>query len=393
MSTTPRTLEEVLSDNIAVEELFGKKDGRWYQYAAQYQVEEILTAQPKARIIVRMPTGAGKTLTSGMILLSDKVAAAIVPDGSPLRVLFITHKHRLRTQAESSFADEHRILTITDLAKNITGNHKVEIYYHSAFQPIPDNAGYHLVVIDEAHHEAMASIQYLLEHIDAPIIGLSATPIRADGMVLKFTHEVAPISREQAVEEGWLAQTNINSFVDVSGTDKTDILTKALIDYSHEMGQTMVFVKTKKEVAAITCVLRDLGYNAVGLLTQSDIELDIILDKFSAGHIQFVVNCNRISEGVDTKGCSDVILGRQFGSYAQINQVIGRAARPDSPCNVWELINPLSDNLDTTVIVGTPANHRLIYTQNNQWKEKQFDYVTHKSNKQLGITPVGNRVH
>ena len=88
-----------------------------------------------------------------------------------------------------------------------------------------------------------------------------------------------------------------------------------------------------------------------------------------------------------------MLLGRQFGSYPQLNQVIGRAARPDSDCNVWELVNPLSGrNLDTTVIVGTPEYHRLISKEGGQWVEREFDYVTHRTNKQLGIAS-GMRIH
>lgn len=69
-----------------------------------------------------------------------------------------------------------------------------------------------------------------------------------------------------------------------------------------------------------------------------------------------------------------------------LNQIIGRAARPDSECNVWELINPMSGrNLDTTVVVGTPASHRLVNKERGEWVERQFDYITHRTNKQLGI--------
>ncbi len=76
-------------------------------------------------------------------------------------------------------------------------------------------------------------------------------------------------------------------------------------------------------------------------------------------------------------GCTDVYLGRSYGSYPQLNQVIGRASRPDSECRVWELINPLSGrNLDTTVVVGTPERHRLISKRKGKWVQQDFDYVT-----------------
>jgi superfamily II DNA or RNA helicase len=289
-------------------------------------------------------------------------------------VLFIAHKHRLLSQAESTFVSESN----------------VELIAHSAFSDLPPDLiknGWDVTVIDEAHHEAASTFQLHLERLgNRPIIGLSATPDRADGCLIKFDVIINPISREQAVAEGFLAETSIHSFVDASMKDKTEILTDIFMNFGHQMGQTMVFLKTKKEVAAITLVLQSLGYKAVAILNQTERELNRVLNDFSDGKIQYVVNCNKINEGVDVKGCTDVVLGRQFGSYPQLNQVIGRAARPDSDCNVWELINPLSGrNLDTTVIVGTPKEHRLMSKRGTKWNERQFDYVTHRTNKQLGI--------
>ena len=167
------------------------------------------------------------------------------------------------------------------------------------------------------------------------------------------------------------------------------------------MGQTMVFVRTKQEVRDVTEYLNQTfaavgtvnmferltaRQPAVAILTQTDREVDNLLNAFSRGEVQFLVNCNKINEGVDTKGCSTVVLGRQFGSYPQLNQVIGRAARPDSDCNVWELINPLSGrNLDTTVVVGTPERHRLIATVKGEYVESEFSYVSSEQIFNSGI--------
>ena len=365
-------------------ELFGDKEVRWYQVAARNGVEEALEQDATARILIVLPTGAGKTITSGLVFSSQRVRAALgLKEGETLRLLFIAHKHRLLSQAELAYAAAEG----------------VEFIPHSAFADLPPELleqGWHITCIDEAHHEAMSTIQYHLDKLgDKPIIGLTATPDRADGCLIKFDVIINPISREQAVEEGYLAPTKIHTFVDVPSKEKVNVLTDIFENFASQMGQTMVFVKTKKEVTAITSVLEGLGYIAIGVTDQSEKELDITLNRFSSGEVQFVINCNKINEGVDVKGCTDVVLGRQFGSYPQLNQVIGRAARPDSECNVWELINPLSGrNLDTTVVVGTPEFHRLVSKERGEWVERQFDYITHRTNKQLGIasgTRVGRR--
>lgn len=351
-------------------ELYGDKEVRWYQIAARNAVEQILLKNPRARILVVLPTGAGKTITSGLIFSSPTVRKALKIKNRDLNLFFVAHKHRLLTQGEQAYADAEQVNFIP----------------HSAFQDLPTNLQWDITCIDEAHHEAMSTIQYHLDNIgDKPIIGLTATPDRADNMLIKFDYIVDPISREQAVAEGWLAPTHLHTIVDVPSKQKIVMLTDIFKQYSHQMGQSMVFVRYKKEVDQLERLLRDMGHRAIGITNQTERVLDRTLNEFSNGDWKFVINCNKINEGVDVKGCTDVILGRQFGSYPQLNQVIGRASRPDSDCNVWELINPLSGrNLDTTVVVGTPETHRLISHERGDWVERQFDYTATHS-RHLGM--------
>ena len=362
--------------NIQLDEIeyFGEKEMRWYQVAARNEAIAALAAGEK-RILIVQPTGSGKTITIAATMGSKEILDALNIVGRKIRVLFVAHKHRLLTQAEETFAADNN----------------VELIIQSMMSDIPEDiteAGWDVCVLDESHHEGCSSFQYHLEKLgEFPIIGLTATPDRLDGCIIKFDYIINPISREQAVQEGWLAETSIHTFVDVPSKEKVDVLSDIFTNYAHQMGQTMVFVKTKKEVTSLTTVLKGLGYEAIGVLSQSERELNTILNEFSDGNVQFIVNCSRISEGVDVKGCTDVVLGRQVGSYALLNQIIGRAARPDSDCNVWELINPMSGrNLDTTVVVGTPASHRLVSKERGAWVERQFEYVTDRTNKQLGMS-------
>lgn len=360
--------------HLDVTEYFGEAPLRWYQIAARNAVIQAIAGGEK-RVLIVLPTGAGKTITIACTMGAPEIREALkIPADRKIRVLFFAHKHRLLSQAEQTFAADSNVELITQ----------------SMFSDIPQDvidAGWDVCVLDESHHEAASSFQYHLEKLgDFPIIGLTATPDRADGCLIKFDVIINPISREQAVAEGYLAPTRIHTFVDVPSKEKVDVLTDIFMNYSSQMGQTMVFVKTKKEVRAITLLLETIGHTAVGILDQSEKELNTVLENFSKGTIKFIVNCNKINEGVDVKGCTDVVLGRQFGSYPQLNQVIGRAARPDSDCNVWELINPLSGrNLDTTVVVGTPEYHRLVSKEGGSWIEREFEYVMHRTNKQLGI--------
>jgi superfamily II DNA or RNA helicase len=55
--------------------MYGDKEVRWYQIAALHQVEQELEKGVK-RILVELPTGAGKTVTSGLIFSSDRIRKA-----------------------------------------------------------------------------------------------------------------------------------------------------------------------------------------------------------------------------------------------------------------------------------------------------------------------------
>lgn len=337
-----------------------QKEARFYQTEAVSLVEKGLIQESKKRVLVVLPTGAGKTLTSKLILSSPAIREHLNVGDRPLRVLFLAHNTRLLRQAAAEYADEPMI----------------QIFLQSTFTDIPDELveqGWDVTVMDEAHHEAMHSVQIRLERISsAPLIGLTATPIRADGMMIKFDKVITPLSRTQAVDNGYLAKTYLNTIVDVGGSNKVSLLKEVFDNFISDIGQTLLFVRTKAEVRELSQYLNLQGIPSVALLDQSDDELDNILKDFEDKKVKIVINCNRIAEGVDVKGCDTVILGRQYGSYAMINQVIGRAARPDSDCNVWQLANPLKANLDAMDVVGEPETHQLYWKEMGEWFSSPF---------------------
>jgi len=359
--------------NIA--EYYGDKEMRWYQIASRNATIKHIRDGVR-RILICQPTGCGKTLTIAATLDHDDIRSALnITENRPLRVFMIAHVHRLLTQAEQTFA--------------VSNN--VDIRTGTPFSTVSqeDIDWTDIFVIDEAHHEAMMSIQYQLDRLATkPIIGLTATPDRADGMLIKFEEIINPITREQAVSEGHLAETSIWSFLDTSGKNKTNIIKDVAKEYSHLMGSTMCFMATKVECIEVAKYINSLGITCVALTTQTPAQLDDILNKFSAGEIQWIVNCQRIGEGVDVQGCTSVVFGRNINSYPLLNQFIGRAARPDSECYVFELVNPLSgSNLDTTVVVGTPKNHVLCSSdRKGGFVEREFDYVSHNTGMVSGLT-------
>lgn len=334
------------------EELFGGREARHYQISAKNQVIAALK-EGAQRICVVLATGAGKTFTSGLIFACPEMREFLkIPAEKPIRVLFIAHRHRLLSQAEAAYACESNIEIITQSSAGV----------------IPDDLEFDIVCIDECHHESTLSIQMKLSKISrVPIIGLSATPVRNDNTLIKFDKFIEPLTREQAVEQGFLARSKLFSFIDNPSRDHTDMVLD-IIKLKSDVGQSMIFVRTKSEAKNLTTAINKLGLAARALIDMSESALNEQLVDFENKLYQFAVSCNKLGEGVDIKGCESVIIGRTLKSYPLLCQMIGRSSRPDCESKVYEIINPLSNsNLDATVLIS-PELHEVWYKVRGQWR-------------------------
>jgi superfamily II DNA or RNA helicase len=336
------------------------KTPRYYQTNAVRSCAEYLTHGFR-RILYVQPTGTGKTLLSVLTALSVDVRKALNIYGlnRKIRVLFIASQAKLLRQAihEFSFCED------------------IELIAHSAFKDVPDEVveqGWDMTFIDEAHHEAMTSIQRLLDAVgDKPVFGLTATPDRGDGLLLKFERYIYPITKTEAIRRKFISAPAVNSIIDAGGTNKLVIAKEIVSRHYDEFGQTIVYFKTQKECRDFVEFCTEKGYSAIHLT--GDNNMDELLDAFTAKEFRMLVNCQKLGEGVDILGCTDVLLARQFRSKGEKEQYIGRAIRPDSECNVWEFVNPLTENILTKTLFPVVRFHRLIFFRSGQWHDSMIE--------------------
>jgi len=359
--------DSIFPERIATSIVLSKVP-RYYQTNAVHTAIDYLEVGFR-RLLYVSPTGTGKTLLSKLTATSIKLREMLGinekirnnPDYK-VRVLFIAGQQRLLRQAIEEFEE--------------CGD--IEFIAHSAFQDVPDEViaqGWDMTFIDEAHHEAMTSIQRLLDVVqEKPIFGLTATPDRGDGLLLKFERFIFPITKEQAIRRKFIATPSINSIVDTSGTNKLAIAKEVIELYYDQMGQTIVYFKTQKECEEFRDFCDASGYSAFWL--QGDANMDEILEDFSNGVFKLLLNCQKLGEGVDILNCTDVLLARQFKSRGEKEQYVGRAIRPDSTCTVWEFINPFKDNVPTKSLFPVVHYHKLIYKQHGKWHEKIIEQNT-----------------
>lgn len=349
-----------------------------HQIAAHDESLEIFKDDKFCRLLIVQPTGTGKTLTIANIITSPEIINTLKRDNTrPFRVVYRAHVNRLLTQARRLCVTHEKVRVIKSQDEWLTQNpnhtpDNIEIVFMSIGQKM-NTLDFDLVVLDEAHHEACDTSQMFFEVAGKfPMIGLTATPDRSDGLMIKFNRFIMPISRKDAVKAGFVCEASVRTIVDTtSNKNKIDLFNEIFSKYINEFGQTIVFMRTLKEVKIVTDYINSLGKSAVAITNQSVDEIDTILDDFGLGKYQFVVNARKLGEGVDVAGVTDVFLGKAVGSYTDLNQYIGRASRVDvDRCVVWEFINPLSsNNLDSTFIVGKPKEHKIIYKKDNEWLE------------------------
>lgn len=344
----------MLNDKL-VTEMYGDKEARWFQVSVRNQTRAALV-EGYRRICIIQPTGTGKTISSGLILIDDGIRDLLgVGEDEDLVVLFCSHRKRLLTQAEKTYAECERLKIVT----------------HSIMSELPDNLKFHIVVIDECHHEATLSFQHQLERISvAPIIGLTATPDRNDGRLCKFDHFIEPLTRDEAVAQGFLAESDVFTFVDSPTKTHVEISLEIISLHHQIMGQQMVFAKTKEEGQALLEGIRSMGLTAELLVDITEKELNEKLAEFERKEHQFCISCMKLGEGVDVKGCEGVLIARTLKSRGLLNQIIGRAARLGSDCRIFEIINPMaSDNISAIDIVGVPRSHNFFYKVRGQWRQ------------------------
>lgn len=337
------------------------KKPRYYQANCVNQVVDYLD-QGFMSVLVKSPTGTGKTFISKLLALSVRFRERLGLDSdTKLKILFIANKHRLNRQAIEEYSN----------------NHGIELIVHSAFSSIPQSIidnGFHATFIDECQHEAMTSIQLLLESItDTPVIGFTADDNRGDNLLLKFERVVVAISEYEAAIRGFTEIVGVNTVIDTGRKDKSYLACELIAKYNKSMGNTIVFFRTESEVKRTYRFLKKIGL-AVGMLGSGSTEddMDNLLDQLSDGKIQFLLNCQRIGEGIDASNVTDVILARNYRSAPEKKQHIGRAIRPDSPCAVWEFTSPLEDLVAAKSVVGVTKYERLIFQRDDQWHENVF---------------------
>ena len=329
---------------------------RPYQQQALEAVRNAYRRGHRSALVV-MPTGTGKT-----VLFAEISRLAKGP------VLVIAHRQELVEQARDKIAAwckdvvavemaDRREFTDEGFVRPDGTKPKIAVASIQSLQKrlsrMPKNA-FKIVVVDEAHHATADSYRAILAHFDAYLLGVTATPDRADRVPLGEVFETVAFDYDMrtAIREGFLCpirsflvetQADFSRVKKVAGElatrDVEDVLMQDLhlveiatpIVNERKGRPSIVFAASVAHAHALTRVLNEkAGDDEFAAAVDGSMPFDQrapVLDRFRRGEHKVLVNCSLFTEGFDVPEIALVAIARPVLSRAFYAQMVGRGTR------------------------------------------------------------------
>jgi superfamily II DNA or RNA helicase len=303
--------------------------------------------------ILQMATGAGKTVTVGILIRQ------LIEEGLISRALFAVHRTELVKQAIDTFelcglmvgreqgshhgfalGDPHVVCTtIQSMTK------RCKRYQPDDFQ---------LIITDEVHHAGESNKTYssVYDHFpDAKLVGVTATIDRPDGQSLKrFEDVVYSYSLYDAIHDPagpFLSPVKFvrcSLGVDLRGCKTTgkngdfaqgdlgrkiqpaiELLANAISKEIEDRKKIIVFMPDVGSSIAMADALKQLGHSS-DWVSGDKPDRDSTIQRYKNGLTKILVNCQILTEGFDDKPTDCVVL-KPTRSRIAYAQMVGRGTR------------------------------------------------------------------
>jgi len=275
------------------------------------------------RQLAVLPTGGGKTVVASEFIHRE-----------PGSVLFVVHRRDLVRQTAKRLRDRFGASEVGVVLPGADRSpySRIQVGTVQTFNARgirPDAA---LAIFDEAHHYAADDWATLLNHYSqARLLGLTATPQRADGKPLNdcFDELVVGARYSELLADGFLVPCGI--FRPPPVLDAGDLAKDPLAAWQEygDDSQTFVFCASVEAAEALARRFCEAGVPAKCIEANTPKgERDQAIAAFERGELKVITNVNTMTEGIDVPQARCVILARSFNHLGAYLQACGRVLRP-----------------------------------------------------------------
>lgn len=319
---------------------------RPYQERAVAQVRALYARGTKRALLVA-PTGFGKTAATSVLIQGARAKGR--------RVLFLVHRREILADTRRRL--EALGLRVGMILAGARADDAAEVQLASvqtitARQAVPPAD---LLVWDEAHHCAAETYRAIAaRYPDAWHLGLTATPMRADGAGLgdAFDALVVGATVAELTRDGYLAPCDaLAPVAEVKGIAQDPVEAVR----AHAPDRRVVVFQRSVEYSRDCCARGGPRWAHVDGKTPAG-ERAATLERFARGELDVLSNVFVLTEGWDCPAADVVVLARSFGSVATYLQAVGRVLRvPTERPDKRALIVDLGENV---LEHGMPAAER-----------------------------------
>jgi ATP-dependent helicase IRC3 len=362
---------------------------RPYQKAAVGSVAARYRAGER-RLLVYLPTGAGKTVIATFIIEALRREAGLG------RCLFVAHRREILDQTARTIARHLPGLDVQVEQAERTAGVDADVVVASVQSLVRrkeryDARGFDLIICDECHHALSPSWEEVIGYFWSQagektlLLGMTATPRRSDGRsVLSLFGEPAfELSRTDLEDLGYLVPMR---YFTVQGDLKLDRLELAAGDFQAgalsrvmdtplhralavkawlEQGagqRTIVFSAGVDHARHLAEDFRAAGVDAM-MIDGKTRERSQLLERFQAADFPVLTNYGVLTEGFDDPGVGCILMARPTRSPLVYTQCIGRGLRSapgKRACTVIDLVDRSTHQLqyDAVQMAGLPPRWR-----------------------------------
>jgi ATP-dependent helicase IRC3 len=352
-----------------------------HQLAAWDKLAKYFHDEKKTAGILVVPTGGGKTAIAARWLLQNHIAKGG-------RVLWFAHRRSLLRQAFHTFAQAAHLAVPKTQLKLVTISsedckwssvaREHDVVFSSVQSAVREgNFGFLdlmakqspaglIVVIDEAHHASAPGYQRVLnalQEVDAPLLGLTATPVRMDesdqkrlwnlfrGIIyeidkktlfnkgilatprletvntkIEFEREFTPEDYAHLTRFGELGPAVLGRLAKHAGRNR--LIVEHYVAKSEVYGQTIVFAADTLHAQTLAAEFNKHQPGLADYVDYSRKDSHTVMNAFrDHGKPQVLVNVEMLTEGFDAPKTRTVFIVRPTRSEALLAQMIGRALR------------------------------------------------------------------